>query len=200
MTLLTEVGDEVHVNVSMMLTVLDAEASDACTSAELEAVPAGQEDRKDLPLPEEKLQQYTPLVPGKVLYICRWAAPLPAFLCYSYSKVPVTAVYIRLPFAPSSDTMQTLVQKRSLMLSSPLLPWRADHQRSPSPSEAHMQPALVSGPQGGIASIGSHVLSRSEGEELQRKMVKGDHEGLQRLCLSSCMITDHLSNRCGQHT
>ena len=28
-----------------------------------------------MPLPEEKLQQYTPLVPGKVLYICRWAAP-----------------------------------------------------------------------------------------------------------------------------
>ena len=39
-------------------------------------VNTGQEERKDLPLPEEKLQQYTPLVPGKVLYICRWADPL----------------------------------------------------------------------------------------------------------------------------
>ena len=39
------------------------------------------------------------------------------------------------------------------------------------------------------------MLSRSEGEELQRKMVKGDYDGLQRICLSSCMITDHLSNR-----
>ena len=48
--------------------------------AEPEAVCAGQEDRRDLPLPEEKLQQYTPLVPGKVLYICRWGAPLPAAL------------------------------------------------------------------------------------------------------------------------
>ncbi len=40
------------------------------------------------------------------------------------------------------------------------------------------------------------MLSRSEGEELQRKMVKGDYKGVQRICLSSCMITDHLSNRC----
>jgi len=32
---------------------------------------AGEEERKKLPLPEEKLQNYEPLVPGKVLYICR---------------------------------------------------------------------------------------------------------------------------------
>ena len=38
-------------------------------------------------------------------------------------------------------------------------------------------------------------MSRSEGEELQRRMVKGDCQGLQRICLSSCMITDHLANR-----
>ena len=26
-------------------------------------------------------------------------------------------------------------------------------------------------------------------------MVDGDFEGLQRICLSSCMITDHMANR-----
>ena len=35
---------------------------------------AGEEDRKDLPMPEEKLQQYHPVLPGKVLYICRFVA------------------------------------------------------------------------------------------------------------------------------
>ena len=104
MTPLTEVGEAVHVNVSMMLTCLDPEASDACTSAELEAVPAGQEDRKDLPLPEEKLQQYTPLVPGKVLYICRWAIPLP--LLQPHCEVPVSAVFVRLCYAPYLNTLQ----------------------------------------------------------------------------------------------
>ena len=38
-------------------------------------------------------------------------------------------------------------------------------------------------------------MFRSEGEELQRTMVKGDFQGLQRICLSSYMIHDHLSNR-----
>ena len=37
---------------------------------------------------------------------------------------------------------------------------------------------------------------RSKGEDLQRAMVDGDFEGLQRICLSSCMITDHMANRC----
>ena len=32
---------------------------------------AGEESRKDLPMPEKKLQQYRPVLPGKVLYICR---------------------------------------------------------------------------------------------------------------------------------
>lgn len=48
----------------------------AARCSQRERMTAGQENRKDLPLPEEKLQQYTPLVPGKVLYICRCAAPL----------------------------------------------------------------------------------------------------------------------------
>ncbi|CAK0787789.1 hypothetical protein CVIRNUC_011011 [Coccomyxa viridis] len=65
----------------------------------------GEESRKKLPMPEEKLQRYHPVLPGKVLYLCR-----------------------------------------------------------------------------------------SKGEDLQRAMVDGDFEGLQRICLTSCMITDHMAN------
>ena len=39
------------------------------------------------------------------------------------------------------------------------------------------------------------LLCRSKEEALQRVMVDGEFEGLQRICLSSCMITDHLANR-----